>query len=57
MIAVTDGYYIDVSGDGCYTVMKFAGTTADGLLEEPELLEEQKSIELKERSISLLVSR
>ena len=34
-----------------------AGTPADGLLEEPELLEEQKSIELKERSISLLVSR
>lgn len=29
MIAITDGYYIDVSGDGCYTVMKFTGTTAD----------------------------
>lgn len=29
MIAVTDGYYIDVSGDGYYTVMKFAGTEPD----------------------------
>lgn len=34
-----------------------AGTTADGILEKPEPLEEQKIIELKERSISLLVSR
>ena len=34
-----------------------AGTTEKGLLEKPEILEEQKSIELKERSISLLVSR
>ena len=34
-----------------------AGTTADGLLEKLEPLEEQKIIELKERSISLLVSR
>lgn len=29
MIAVTDGYYIDVSGDGGYKVMKFVGTEAD----------------------------
>ena len=29
MIAVTDGYYIDVSGDGCYKVMKFIGTEPD----------------------------
>lgn len=29
MIGVTNGYCIDVSSDGCYTVMKFAGTTAD----------------------------
>lgn len=29
MIAITDGYYIDVSGDGGYKVMKFVGTEAD----------------------------
>ena len=34
-----------------------AADTADGVLEKPELLEEQKSIDLKARSISLLVSR
>ena len=34
-----------------------AGVTAEGLFKEPELPKEQKSIEVKERSISLLVSR
>lgn len=29
MIAVTDGYYIDVSVDGGYKVMKFVGTEPD----------------------------
>ena len=34
-----------------------AADTERGVLEKPELLVEQKSIELKERSIALLVGR
>ena len=34
-----------------------AADTERGVLDEPELLEEQKSVELKERSIVLLVGR
>lgn len=34
-----------------------AASTADGVLKEPELLKEQKSVELKERTVMLLVGR